>query len=428
MTEEVKKPAVCGANVALEEAKATIDNLKQALTDGLNSINNVDALVATIKKKIDEANPPKPPKVSLQEELKSLPTLTPRAYVAKVIQLRLYFVPPKVNNLEELIEAAGRPAGINSKGLIDRFSKYTDAFENLGKKFEDAKQFLATANLQDTIRDICKEAPNIEVELTTDPESGLIVAKPPEEKPAPPVSPSTNPVKEVKSSDPPSKGFTFSFTKAKLQQATNSKAAEWYDAMNKVLPKYGITTPERVAVFLGQIIAEAGPNLSLLKEGSRYSPRVYFSICARRLGLKSVDETQPYLTSVDKTFQGLYESKIDGKFHYMGLSLHGKTVIQRGDGARFCGRGLKQLTGRANYARASKELYGDDRLVRDPESVATNKEIAIETACWFWKSRNLNAPSDRLDIVRVTKLVNGGDLGLATRIAVAEKALKVFKS
>jgi putative chitinase len=430
MTEEVKKekPAICGANVALEEAKSTIDNLKEALTQGLESISSVDALVDTVKKKIDEANPPKPPKLSLQEELKSLPTLTPKEYVAKVKQLRAFFVPPKVTNLEELIEKAGKPPGINAKGEIDRFSKYTNAFQNLGKAFEDAKDFLAKANLQDTVADICKEAPNVEVELETDPETGLTVAKPPEDKPAPPASPSTNPVKEKKPSDPPSKGFTFAFTKAKLQQATNSKAAEWYDAMNKVLPKYNITTPERVAVFLGQIVAEAGPNLSMLKESSKYSPKVYFDICARRLSLRSVDECKPYLVNADKTFQGLYESNIDGKFHYKGLELHGKSVIEKGDGARFCGRGLKQLTGRANYARASKELYNDDRLLKDPESVARDKEVALETACWFWKSRNLNAPSDKLDIVRVTKLVNGGDLGLATRKAVAERALKIFNS
>ena len=424
----------CGANAALEEAAAGIDNLKESLSAGLESVSDIGALTATIKKKMAEANPPKPPSSNLQEELANLPNLTPDEYTKKVAQLKAYFG-PSVPNLDETINKIPKPAGLNAAGNRDIFGDMQKFLGNAGAAFQNVQDLLSQSSLQDVIGNVCKDVPNVEVQFKTDEDgnvlydaSGNPVVLPVEVKADAPASPTSNPAKETKPSDPPSKGFTFAFTKDKLTKATTAKAAEWYDAMNTVLPKYGITTPERVAVFLGQISAEAGANFTMLKESSAYKPASYYSICQKRLGLKSVDDCKPYLVTPEKTFQGLYESTLDGVFHYMGLNLHGKSVIMKGDGAKFCGRGLKQLTGRANYARASREIYGDDRLLRDPEQVATNKEVALETACWFWKSRNLNGPADKFDIVTVTKLVNGGDLGLATRKSVAEKALAVFKS
>lgn len=227
--------------------------------------------------------------------------------------------------------------------------------------------------------------------------------------------------------------YEFKFTKDKLAKAISKRASEWHDAMTTVLPKYGITTPERVAVFLGQLVAEAGEELSNLREFSQYSPKAYFGICKKRLGLNSIDDCAPYLASKEKTFLGLYEATLDGNFHYLGKSLHGST-IEKGDGAKFIGRGLKQLTGKANYTRASKEIYGDDRLVKNPELVATDKAVALETACWFWKSRNLNSIADTYKtdpdkcVTQVTKLVNGGDIGLAVRKDYAKRAYAVFNA
>lgn len=424
----------CGVNAAMEEAAAGIDNLKASISGGLDSIGSIGALTDTIKAKLAEANPPKPPSMNLQEELAGLPYLTPDEYTKRVTLLKAQFG-SSVPGLDESINKIPKPAGLTSTGVKDIFADLQNFLGNAGAAFQNVQDLLSQNSLDSVIGNVCKDIPNVEVEVVVDAAGNAVLGadgeltyKPAAEKAAAPVSPTSDPAKETKPDDPPSKGFTFSFTKDKLQKATNSKAAEWYNAMNTVLPKYGITTPERVAVFLGQITAEAGANLSMLKESSAYKAPAYFSICQKRLGLKSVDECAPYLATPEKTFQGLYESTLDGTFHYMGLNLHGKSVIMKGDGAKFCGRGLKQLTGRANYARASREIYGDDRLLRDPEQVATDKEVALETACWFWKSRNLNGPADKFDIITVTKLVNGGDLGLATRKSVAEKALAVFKS
>lgn len=431
---------VCGINAAIDEAKAGIDQLKAKIQEGVDSIGDLGSLADTIKQKLAEINAEQLPTINLQEELSKLPMLSADEYATAVADIKAKFG-SAVDNLDEIIAKLPKPFGVEGVDQKDIFADLRAAVDGFGAAFKDAQEAINNISLDAAVADICKEAPNVEVTTTTKEEVRVnpttqreevvevVVVSPPVEKPKPPVTPQKNPEPDPVPvpTPPPSSGFTFKFTKDKLAQATSAKAAEWYDAMNTVLPKYGITTPERVSVFLGQIVAEAGAGLNQLKESSKYSPKSYFSICQKRLGLKSVDECTPYLATPEKTFQGLYEATLDGTFHYKGKELN-TSAIQVGDGARFCGRGLKQLTGRGNYTRASKEIYGDDRLVKNPDLVSDNKEVALETACWFWKSRNLNALADQLDVVAVTKKVNGGDLGLKTRQEYADKALKVFKA
>jgi len=430
----------CGINAAIDEAKAAIDDLKSKISEGVNSIGDLGSLADTIKNKLSEINAPQIPSINLQEELAKLPTLSPEEYTAAVQSIKEKFG-SAVDNLDDIIAKIPKPFGIEGTDQKDIFAELRAAVDGFGAAFKNAQETLNNVSIESAVAEICKDVPNVEVTTTTKEEVRVnpttqreevvevVVVSPPVEKPKPPVTPQKNPEPDPVPvpTPPPSSGFTFKFTKDKLAQAVSPKASEWYDAMNTVLPKYGITTPERVSVFLGQIVAESNANLSALKESSKYSPKVYFSICQKRLGLKSVDECNPYLATPEKTFQGLYEATLDGTFHYKGKELN-TNAIQVGDGARFCGRGLKQLTGRANYTRASKEIYGDDRLVKNPDLVSDDKAVALETACWFWKSRNLNALADQFDIVAVTKKVNGGDLGLKTRQEYAERALKVFKA
>lgn len=96
-----------------------------------------------------------------------------------------------------------------------------------------------------------------------------------------------------------------------------------------------------------------------------------------------------------------------------------------GDGVRFKGRGLIQLTGRANYAAYSQDTYGDDRCVRNPEMVAELPDAAL-AAGWFWRKKNINALADRDDVVAVTRRINGGTNGLAHRKAMLAKAKEAF--
>lgn len=96
-----------------------------------------------------------------------------------------------------------------------------------------------------------------------------------------------------------------------------------------------------------------------------------------------------------------------------------------GDGKRFKGRGLIQLTGRSNYRRYSLAMYADIRCLDRPQMVAELPDSAL-AAGWFWHVNGLNALADRDDVVAVTRRVNGGLNGLADRVKWLERAKDAF--
>jgi putative chitinase len=96
-----------------------------------------------------------------------------------------------------------------------------------------------------------------------------------------------------------------------------------------------------------------------------------------------------------------------------------------GDGWRFRGRGLKQLTGRENYTNFGKSV--NMTAEQAAEYVATEKG-AIESAAWFWNNKKLNSIADTDDVTKMTKIINGGDIGLADRQARYSKAMSVLGS
>jgi putative chitinase len=109
---------------------------------------------------------------------------------------------------------------------------------------------------------------------------------------------------------------------------------------------------------------------------------------------------------------------------YEGRRDLGNTVA--GDGFRFRGRGLIQITGRANYREYSRDMYGDDRCVLAPELLEVVPDAAL-CAGWYWQSRGLNEPAERDDLVAVTKRINGGVNGLADRARWLDKAKAAFR-
>ena len=96
-----------------------------------------------------------------------------------------------------------------------------------------------------------------------------------------------------------------------------------------------------------------------------------------------------------------------------------------GDGRRFRGRGLIQITGRANYRACSHHLFGDDRLLDSPELLEI-PEWAARCSGWYWQSRRLNVWADLDDVRQVTRRINGGLNGLADRIRRTEQAKALF--
>ncbi|HYD58981.1 MAG TPA: glycoside hydrolase family 19 protein [Noviherbaspirillum sp.] len=98
---------------------------------------------------------------------------------------------------------------------------------------------------------------------------------------------------------------------------------------------------------------------------------------------------------------------------------------EEGDGVRFKGRGLIQVTGRANYLSCSMALFGDDRLLHFPELLEDPRN-ACRSAAWFWHSHGLNALADAGNFRRITKLINGGYTHYEQRVALHEKAREVL--
>ncbi len=97
---------------------------------------------------------------------------------------------------------------------------------------------------------------------------------------------------------------------------------------------------------------------------------------------------------------------------------------QSGDGKRFKGRGLIQLTGRANYAAYSKDSGVD--YVAKPELIASDPFAAVDVTCWFWDKHRINNLADKDDVKAVTKAINGGFNGLDDRIEYLFRAKGVL--
>lgn len=96
-----------------------------------------------------------------------------------------------------------------------------------------------------------------------------------------------------------------------------------------------------------------------------------------------------------------------------------------GDGVRFKGRGLIQLTGRANYEAYGAAIGRD--LLADPTPVATDPALAVDVACWFWERRGLNGLADRDRLEDITRRVNGGLNGLIDRRTILARAKVVLR-
>jgi putative chitinase len=208
--------------------------------------------------------------------------------------------------------------------------------------------------------------------------------------------------------------FKFKFTKEQLAALIpgNKKVDEWYDALVDILPKYDITTEARVAGFIAQCAHESG-NFMTLEENLNYREETLLKVFGRYFGPGKRNAAE-YAKNPEKIANYVYMDEF--RSSKMGN-------VKEGDGWRFRGRGLKQLTGRENYTNFGKSVNMTAEQAAD--YVATEKG-AIESACWFWNAKKLNAVADTGDVVKMTKIINGGDIGLADRQSRYKKAMEVF--
>jgi putative chitinase len=193
----------------------------------------------------------------------------------------------------------------------------------------------------------------------------------------------------------------------------NKDVDAWHAALVDVLPKYGITTERRMAHFISQCAHESN-NFRSLEENLNYSEKSLLAVFDRYFGSAPKRSAAEYARKPEMIANYVYQDKF--RKYKMGNT-------QDGDGWRFRGRGLKQLTGRENYTGFGKFVGMTAEQAAD--YVATPKG-AVESACWFWDTKKLNNIADTDDVVKMTKEINGGNIGLADRQARYKKAMEVF--
>jgi len=100
--------------------------------------------------------------------------------------------------------------------------------------------------------------------------------------------------------------------------------------------------------------------------------------------------------------------------------------VEPGDGVKYKGRGLIQLTGRANYRSFGSHIGREDEIMDNPEIVASDMGLCVAVAGWFWNSRELSRHADNDDLMTVTKRINGGTNGIDHRRALLNRAKSLY--
>lgn len=212
-------------------------------------------------------------------------------------------------------------------------------------------------------------------------------------------------------------------TLAQLRQLLpkNPYVAEWHEAMAQpqeelggatLLDEYDINTPRRIAAFIAQCAHESG-GFMVLKENLNYKPATL-----RKIFFKYFDNDAIAAAYCAKP------NKQEAIANLVYANRMGNGPESSGDGWRFCGRGLIQLTGRNNYQSFADSLEMD---INDVPAYLATFEGAAQSACWFWETNKLNTWADAGNIKELTRRINGGFIGLDDRIKHYNHALSVMQ-
>ena len=191
----------------------------------------------------------------------------------------------------------------------------------------------------------------------------------------------------------------------------NPYVQNWHNALVQLFPDYEIDTPKRMAAFIAQCSHESA-GFMILTENLNYKAATLRKIFPKYFPDDAT--AQRYASMPNKqeaTANKVYANRM------------GNGDEASGDGFRYRGRGLIQLTGKQNYSwfAASLEITPEEAT----EYLGTF-EGAAQSACWFWETNKLNQWADKGDIVTLTKRINGGTIGLDDRIKHYEHALHVL--
>lgn len=183
---------------------------------------------------------------------------------------------------------------------------------------------------------------------------------------------------------------------------------KWLEPLTETFNRFQINTPERQASFIGQCQHESG-NFKTLRENLNYGAKGLCATWPKRFPTE--ESAAPYHRNPEKIANKVYADRM------------GNGDEASGDGWKYSGRGLIQLTGKSNYTLAGDSLSAP--LLHSPDLVL-EPQYAVLTAGWFWNTNNLNVEADAANYTGMTKKINGGTIGLEDRIKHINHALAVL--
>ena len=189
---------------------------------------------------------------------------------------------------------------------------------------------------------------------------------------------------------------------------TNKNIDIWVQAMNTILPKYDIVTPKRLAAFLAQTVHESA-GFTAVRENLNYSAQGLMKTWPARFNQTNA---ATYARQPEKIANKVYANRM------------GNGDEASGDGWRYRGRGLIQTTGKANYTKLAQYIK---KSLEETIEYCETVEGAVESACFYWASNNLNAIADTGDMAALTRRINGGVIGLADRLDKYKKTLEALE-
>lgn len=189
---------------------------------------------------------------------------------------------------------------------------------------------------------------------------------------------------------------------------TNKYVSDWYEALSILLPQYDINTPLRVAAFLAQCGHESG-GFVFLRENLNYRAESLMKFWPKHF--PTIEIARQYERKPVMIANRAYANRM------------GNGNEASGDGWRYCGRGLIQLTGKDNYEEFAQSI--ETPVEEIPDYLATF-EGATQSACWFWETNRLNREADVGDLKTMTRKINGGYNGLEDRVKHYHHALEIL--
>lgn len=205
--------------------------------------------------------------------------------------------------------------------------------------------------------------------------------------------------------------FNFNFTVSNLEEILPKykNIDSLFDSLAHILPQYDIDTPERVAGFLAQCTHESA-GFTVLSENLNYSADGLCKIFGKYFTPQIANQ---YARNPEKIANKVYANRMDNGDEASG------------DGWQYRGRGAIQLTGKHNYTKFAENC---DKSLEDTVNYLGTLDGAIESAAWFWKINNVNRFCDAKDIVGMTKVINGGTIGIEDRTSHWNKNLVILGS